>query len=127
VVDNAAVTSTGTTRWNGVHSKEGKMHLHGGSSVATVGIKPFHAKPGQKTKPKLRNEANMTKTSIWLRRLTQGAIGLIQRKPSNAQDGQRLIIESTPPRSLLAMLATLQTRKEEFPAISDSPAEPVDI
>jgi antitoxin VapB len=43
------------------------------------------------------------------------------------KDGDRLIIEPTPPRSLLALLATLPTLDEEFPPIQDSPAEPVDL
>ncbi len=43
------------------------------------------------------------------------------------KDGDRLIIEPTPPRSLLALLATLPTLDQEFPPIQDSPAEPVDL
>ena len=43
------------------------------------------------------------------------------------KEGQRLIIEAAPPRSLLAVLATLQTLDENFPPIEDLPAEPVDI
>jgi antitoxin VapB len=43
------------------------------------------------------------------------------------KEGQRLIIESAPPRSLLAVLATLQTLDENFPPIEDPPAEPVDL
>ena len=43
------------------------------------------------------------------------------------KDGQRLIIEPAPPKSLLAILATLQTLDEEFPPVDDSPAEPVDL
>jgi antitoxin VapB len=43
------------------------------------------------------------------------------------KDGQRLIIEPAPPRSLLAVLATLPTLEEEFPPIEDRPAEPVDL
>jgi antitoxin VapB len=43
------------------------------------------------------------------------------------KEGQRLIIEAAPPRSLLAVLATLQTLAEDFPLIEDHPAEPVDI
>jgi antitoxin VapB len=42
------------------------------------------------------------------------------------KEGQRLIIDAAPPKSLLAILATLQTLDEEFPPIDDSPAEPVD-
>ena len=43
------------------------------------------------------------------------------------KDGQRLIIEPAPPRSLLALLATLPTLDEEFPPIEDRPADPVDF
>jgi antitoxin VapB len=43
------------------------------------------------------------------------------------KDGMRLIIEPAPPRSLLAVLATLPTLDEEFPPIEDHPAEPVDL
>ena len=41
------------------------------------------------------------------------------------KEGQRLIIEAAPPRSLLAVVATLQTLDENFPPIEDLPAEPV--
>ena len=43
------------------------------------------------------------------------------------KEGQRLIIEPAPPKSLLAILATLQTLDEEFPPLDNSPAEPVDL
>ena len=43
------------------------------------------------------------------------------------KEGQRLIIEPAPPKSLLAVLATLRTLDEEFPRIEDSPAEPADL
>jgi antitoxin VapB len=43
------------------------------------------------------------------------------------KEGERLIIEPSPPRSLLAILATLQTLDEEFPPIEDPPPEPVDL
>ena len=43
------------------------------------------------------------------------------------KDGERLIIEPIPPKSLLAILATLPTLDEEFSPIQDSPAEPVDV
>jgi antitoxin VapB len=43
------------------------------------------------------------------------------------KDGQRLIIEPAPPRSLLAVLATLSDLDEEFPPIKDVPPEPVDV
>ena len=43
------------------------------------------------------------------------------------KEGQLLIIEPAPPKSLLAILATLATLDEEFPPIEDGPAEPVDL
>jgi antitoxin VapB len=43
------------------------------------------------------------------------------------KEGQRLIIEAAPPRSLLAVLATLQMLDENFPPIDDRPSEPVDL
>lgn len=43
------------------------------------------------------------------------------------KEGQRLIIEPAPPKSLLTILATLATLDEEFPPIEDGPAEPVDL
>ncbi len=43
------------------------------------------------------------------------------------KEGDRLIIEITPPKSLLAVLATLRPLDEDFPPIADLPAEPVDI
>ena len=43
------------------------------------------------------------------------------------KDGNRLIIEPTPPKSLLAVLATLAPLDEDFPPIPDSPLEPVDL
>jgi antitoxin VapB len=43
------------------------------------------------------------------------------------KEGQRLIIEPAPAKSLLAVLATLPTLDEEFPPIEDLPAEPVDL
>jgi hypothetical protein len=46
---------------------------------------------------------------------------------SNGKSRQRLIIEPAPPKSLLAVLATLPTPEEEFPPIEDLPAEPVDL
>jgi antitoxin VapB len=39
------------------------------------------------------------------------------------KEGDRLIIEPVPPRSLLALLATLSPLDEEFPLIADSPPE----
>jgi antitoxin VapB len=43
------------------------------------------------------------------------------------KDGGRLIIEPVPPRSLLALLATLSPIEDEFPPIDDQPAETVDF
>jgi antitoxin VapB len=43
------------------------------------------------------------------------------------KDGDRLILEPAPPKSLLAVLATLAPLKEEFPPIVDVPPEPVDL
>jgi len=40
------------------------------------------------------------------------------------KEGKRLIIESAPSKSLLAMLASLPTLEEDFPPIEDRPAEP---
>jgi antitoxin VapB len=43
------------------------------------------------------------------------------------KEGPRLIIEPAPPRTLLALLATLRPIKEDFPPIRDLPAERVDF
>src|SRR5208337_4906396 len=43
------------------------------------------------------------------------------------KEGDRLIIEPTAPKSLLAVLATLRTLDEDFPLISDLPPNPVDL
>jgi antitoxin VapB len=43
------------------------------------------------------------------------------------KDGERLIIEPSPPRSLLALLATLTPLEEEFPPIADPVPRPVDL
>jgi antitoxin VapB len=43
------------------------------------------------------------------------------------KDGDRLIIEPAPPKSLLAVLATLKKLDEDFPAIPDSPPDRVDL
>jgi len=43
------------------------------------------------------------------------------------KEGERLIIEPAPPKSLLALLATLAPLDEDFPQISDPPAEPVEF
>lgn len=43
------------------------------------------------------------------------------------KEGDRLIIESAQPRSLLAVLATLSSLDEDFPPITDRPADPIDL
>jgi len=43
------------------------------------------------------------------------------------KEGERLIIEPAPRKSLLAVLAALSTLDEDFPPIADAPAEPVDL
>lgn len=43
------------------------------------------------------------------------------------KDGNKLIIEAVPPRSLLALLATLQPLGEEIPPVSDEPPDDVTI
>ena len=45
------------------------------------------------------------------------------------KDGNRLILEPAPPRSLLALLATLEPLgiDEDFAALSDLPAREVDL
>ena len=43
------------------------------------------------------------------------------------KEGDRLIIEPAPPKSLLAVLATLAPLHEDFPPIPDLPADPVDL
>jgi antitoxin VapB len=48
---------------------------------------------------------------------------LLRNQAVIRKEGRRLIIESTTPRSLLAVLAALPTLDEEFPPIEDPPAE----
>jgi antitoxin VapB len=43
------------------------------------------------------------------------------------KEGDRLISEPTPPKSLLAVLATLTPLHEDFPPIRDLPSHPVDL
>jgi antitoxin VapB len=43
------------------------------------------------------------------------------------KEGERLILEPAPPRSLLELLDTLDELDEEFPEIDDPPPEPVEI
>jgi antitoxin VapB len=43
------------------------------------------------------------------------------------KEGERLIIEPAPAKSLLTILVTLETLDENFPPIADPPPEPVDM
>lgn len=43
------------------------------------------------------------------------------------KEGDRLIIEPAPPKSLLDVLATLKPLHEDFPPIDDLPTDPVEI
>ena len=43
------------------------------------------------------------------------------------KEGERLIIEPAPTKSLLAVLSTLQPLKEDFPPIPDLHPDPVDL
>ena len=43
------------------------------------------------------------------------------------RDGDKLVIEAVPPRSLLAILAELAPIEESFPEIEDRPPGPVDL
>lgn len=43
------------------------------------------------------------------------------------REGPRLVIEPTAPKSLLALLATLQPLEEEFPNIDELPYEPAEF
>jgi antitoxin VapB len=43
------------------------------------------------------------------------------------KDGNKLVIEAAPPRSLLALLATLKPLGEESPSIPDETPDEVDI
>jgi len=43
------------------------------------------------------------------------------------KEGNRLIIEPAPPKSLLALLATWEPIDEEFPEIEDLPPDPVEL
>jgi antitoxin VapB len=43
------------------------------------------------------------------------------------KDGNRLILEPAPPRSLLAVLASLQPIDEDFAPIDDPAPEPVEL
>jgi antitoxin VapB len=43
------------------------------------------------------------------------------------KEGERLIIEPTPPISLIALLATLSPLDEDFPPIPELPLDPVEM
>lgn len=43
------------------------------------------------------------------------------------KDGEKLIIEAAPRKSLLAVLATLEPLDEDFPPIADTAPDPVDF
>lgn len=43
------------------------------------------------------------------------------------KEGNRLIVEPTPPRSLLALLRTLSPIEDDFPEITDPKPDPVDL
>ncbi len=43
------------------------------------------------------------------------------------KEGERLIIEPAPPRSLLALLATLTPLDEDFPPITDSAPDLIEL
>lgn len=43
------------------------------------------------------------------------------------KEGERLIIEPVPPKSLLKLLATLRPLDEDFPEIADPGPDPVDL
>jgi antitoxin VapB len=43
------------------------------------------------------------------------------------KEGDRLVIEPAPPRSLLAVLAALEPLDETFPAIEELPHTPVEL
>ena len=43
------------------------------------------------------------------------------------KEGERLVLEPIPAKSLLALLATLEPVDETFPAIKDLPPETVDL
>jgi antitoxin VapB len=43
------------------------------------------------------------------------------------KEGDRLVIEPTPPKSLLAVLATLEPLNEEFPPIPELNLDPVEL
>jgi antitoxin VapB len=43
------------------------------------------------------------------------------------KEGEKLIIEPVPPKSLLSVLATLKPLRKDFPPVSDSSPDAVDL
>ena len=43
------------------------------------------------------------------------------------KEGNRLIVEPAPPKSLLALLETFAPLREDFPPLRDLPPDPVDL
>jgi len=43
------------------------------------------------------------------------------------KENGKIVIEPVPPRSLLALLATLEPLDEDFPEVDDEPPAPVDL
>jgi len=43
------------------------------------------------------------------------------------KEGNRLIIEPSPPRSLLALLSSLEAIDDDFADVADLPVDPVDL
>ena len=43
------------------------------------------------------------------------------------KEGNQLILEPAPPRSLLALLATLEPIDDDFPAVADLPVDDVEL
>lgn len=43
------------------------------------------------------------------------------------KEGKKLIIEAAAPKSLLALLATLDPIDEDFPPVADPPPDPVEL
>ena len=43
------------------------------------------------------------------------------------KEGHRLVVEPVPPRSLLAVLASLEPLDDEFPPVEELPHTPVDL
>jgi len=49
------------------------------------------------------------------------------KTPPGPEDGDKLVIEPAPRKSLLAVLKALRRNDERFPPCDDSPPEPVDL